>query len=648
MTRSRLRWLFGAVLALATLGVAARAMAVQHVRGVTGSQDAGPTNCLACHAAPATTERPSLAQHAAPFDMTADAAGETLYVACGPTRRVAVVDVTAGRLARWITLDGTPTGVALSPDGSALAVSLADVGAVVIVDAASGRERSRIHVGLEPAGLAFSNGGRTLVVANAGSGDVSVVDVALAAEELRIPAGREPFRVALAPAGGTVAVVSRMASIGRPDAVPYAELTLLEEESSRVLRRVRLTSTHLAEGLAFSADGEHVLVPALRVRNLLPITQVARGWVVSGVLCVVATRTGALSVLPLGTVNRPFADPAGIAVSADGAQAWIASGGSDSLVTVDLRAALLAAPMCGAGEPEHQALARSYLTTRTKTAAQPGGVARTGDLIAVTERLADSVVLLRADDQSVVARIPLGSSEQDDAVQRGARVFHDASYAFQGAFSCRSCHPDGHTDGLTYDFDIDGVGRNVVLNRSLRGVKGTAPFKWIGLNPTLDRQCGARFAMVLTRADVLPEDRLDDLVAFLESLPSPRPTGGGQDVPGLDDEAGGRGRVLFFRTTRKDGTEIAPENRCVTCHPPPRYSNLARHDVGTGTPLDGTGTFDAPHLTGISRKAPYLHDGRARSLEEIWTAPGVEDRHGVVTDLSKADLNDLVEFLRGL
>jgi hypothetical protein len=400
--------------------------------------------------------------------------------------------------------------------------------------------------------------------------------------------------------------------------------------------------------MTFSADGTRVLVPALKVRNLLPITQVHRGWVVSGVLCSVDAATGDVALLPLETVNRPFPDPAGIAVSDDGARAWVAAGGADALAAVDLTTALTHEARCRPDALEPRSVSHTYLGDRADTGSRPGAVERVGDVIAVSERYTDSVALYDPEALRLVARIPMGPPLEDDAVRRGARVFHSARYAFQGSFSCRSCHPGGHTDGLTYDFDIDGIGRNVVLNRSLHGVKGTAPFKWVGLNPTLARQCGARFAMVLTRADVMPDDQLDDLVAFLESMPPPTPTGGEDAILGFRDDAVERGRKLFFRTRQKDGTPIPPEGRCVTCHPPPVYSNLGKADVHTKSPWDKTGLFDVPHLTGIGRKAPYMHDGRATSLEAIWTAPGVEDHHGVVTDYNKADLNDLIEFLRSL
>jgi cytochrome c553 len=153
---------------------------------------------------------------------------------------------------------------------------------------------------------------------------------------------------------------------------------------------------------------------------------------------------------------------------------------------------------------------------------------------------------------------------------------------------------------------------------------------------------------VLTRADPFPADRLADIVAYIESLPPPPPDPRAGRVAGADTGAVARGRAIFERTKRRDGAPIPEADRCVSCHAPPHFSNLRRAGVGTQGDRDDTGTFDVPHLTGIGSKAPYLHDGRALSLEAIWTAPDVGDLHGQVTDLTKADLNDLVEFMKGL
>jgi cytochrome c peroxidase len=65
-------------------------------------------------------------------------------------------------------------------------------------------------------------------------------------------------------------------------------------------------------------------------------------------------------------------------------------------------------------------------------------------------------------------------------------------------------------------------------------------------------------------------------------------------------------------------------------------------DVGTG------GMFDTPHLLSVADTAPYLHDGRALTLEELWTTYNTNDLHGVSSYMNKIQLNDLVEFLKTL
>jgi cytochrome c peroxidase len=64
--------------------------------------------------------------------------------------------------------------------------------------------------------------------------------------------------------------------------------------------------------------------------------------------------------------------------------------------------------------------------------------------------------------------------------------------------------------------------------------------------------------------------------------------------------------------------------------------------------FDRTGNFDVPHLNNIYDSAPYLHNGMAPTLEEIWIVYNPEDRHGVTNDMTKDQLNDLIEFLKTL
>ena len=113
----------------------------------------------------------------------------------------------------------------------------------------------------------------------------------------------------------------------------------------------------------------------------------------------------------------------------------------------------------------------------------------------MSERLDDAVLAVDTVTLKPLGRIALDDGGNNDPIRRGERVFTKAAYTFQRQFSCRSCHPDGHVDGLSYDFDGDGIGDNLLDNRSLQGVAGTAPFKWNAKNPSLEIQCGPRFAV---------------------------------------------------------------------------------------------------------------------------------------------------------
>jgi hypothetical protein len=387
------------------------------------------------------------------------------------------------------------------------------------------------------------------------------------------------------------------------------------------------------------------------VRNLVPITQVANGWVMSSGLAVTDLKSDGVIQMPLDEANDYFADPSDIVVDPSGKRAYVASGGGDVVSVVDLdRMAhwLESADSAAKSDAIYDlSLSSEYVLARVRTKRNPRhlAVSPDGQMLFVAERLEDSVLLVDTRTLKTLSRIELGDGGLDDPIRRGERVFTSAAYTFQHQFSCRSCHPDGHVDGLNYDFDGDGIGDNLLDNRSLMGVAGTGPFKWNGKNPSLEVQCGPRFAKVLMRTDPFPTKALRDLTTFINSRPPSRGVrpAGGKLTPGQE-----RGRAIFFATQTPDGKVIPRERRCSTCHRPPLFTVRVSFDVGTKGPYDTTEAFDTPHLLGIAASAPYLHDGRAQSLEELWTLYNTNDLHGVSSYMNKIQLNDLVEFLKTL
>jgi hypothetical protein len=60
-------------------------------------------------------------------------------------------------------------------------------------------------------------------------------------------------------------------------------------------------------------------------------------------------------------------------------------------------------------------------------------------------------------------------------------------------------------------------------NRTLRGINDMAPYKWIGINPSLKRQCGPRLAVFITRIHPFTPEQLTDLHYYLCSIPAAQP-----------------------------------------------------------------------------------------------------------------------------
>jgi len=103
-------------------------------------------------------------------------------------------------------------------------------------------------------------------------------------------------------------------------------------------------------------------------------------------------------------------------------------------------------------------------------------------------------------------------------------------------------------------------------------------------------------------------------------------------LPATDAASAARGKLLFE-------SEAAA---CGSCHNGPALTNNESADVGTG------GTFQVPGLLGLSLRAPYMHDGCARTLEERFAQACGGDKHGNTAQLSEGQLTDLVTYLGSL
>ncbi|MEM6733544.1 MAG: cytochrome c peroxidase, partial [Myxococcota bacterium] len=271
-----------------------------------------------------------------------------------------------------------------------------------------------------------------------------------------------------------------------------------------------------------------------------------------------------------------------------------------------------------------------------------------------------------SDALSTVAQEPLGES-----VLLGKQLFFDAfdpRLSQDGYLACAHCHPDGRSDGLTWDFTARGEGLRNTTTLLGRAGDGDGPIHWTGnFDEIHDFENDIREAFsgiglmsdddYLATVDTLGPSKagrsfeLDALAAYSASLdthlPSPY-----RDASGALDAKAQEGRAIF---------ESAAAG-CTACHQGPRLTDSQflepgaplLHDVGTLRETSGsrlgkelTG-LDTPTLHGLWDSAPYLHDGSAATLREVLVERNPDDTHGTTSSLDDDAIDALVHYLLSL
>jgi mono/diheme cytochrome c family protein len=174
--------------------------------------------------------------------------------------------------------------------------------------------------------------------------------------------------------------------------------------------------------------------------------------------------------------------------------------------------------------------------------------------------------------------------EGETRYDTGHEIFHRKT---ESGLSCASCHPEGTDDGHVWLFEGLGLRRTQPLDV---GLEGTAPFHWDGDMGDLDilmeevlahRMGGKRQTSA----------RGESFTRWLFAQERP-PADAGRDDPTLVAE----GEALFEAFD------------CSRCHTGPALGGSMT------TPIRGA-ELQVPSLRRVSLHPPFMHDGRAATLE---------------------------------
>jgi len=145
--------------------------------------------------------------------------------------------------------------------------------------------------------------------------------------------------------------------------------------------------------------------------------------------------------------------------------------------------------------------------------------------LAVTGYFSGNLVLVDAVAGKVTSTISLGPAPEPDMVRRGEMIFHDATYCYQHWSSCATCHPDGGSDGLSWDLQSYDVGTRGALDHVGELDRPTLIELW-RTAPYLHDGCAGTVGEVLTKRNRkdqhgqtshLTDEQLHDLIEFVLS-----------------------------------------------------------------------------------------------------------------------------------
>jgi len=595
-------------------------------------------------AVPAIAPGAETEEYLGPCALAASKDGKTLYVANTDARQVAFVALPGGKVVRRVDTPAGPTGLVLNPNGTRLFVTCAaPKSTVLVLDPGTGRALASIAAGHTAMGPAVTPDGKRLFVCNRFDNDVSVIDPAAGEELARVEAVREPIAAAVTPDGTTVLVANHLPNT-RTDmhfVDPVAPVLTVIDAATLETRGIKLPhGSHSLRGLCVSPDGNHAYVSHLLCNFELMPTQVDMGWIHVNVLSVIDLKQNKLvNTVGLDDMLQGAGNLWGVGCTADGKKICVTHAGSHELSVVEAPALLgtlvqmFISPLMGAipDDPTSDVRPPRRIALPGKG---PRGLAVVGSKVYAAQYFSDSlaVVDLEAPADAKPGVIPLGPEPELSVRRRGELLFNDATICYQNWQSCASCHPDARTDGLNWDLMNDGPS-NPKSTKSMILAFETPPTMAEGVRP--DAKAAVRAGLDHILFANRPEEEAAAIDAYLESL---RPVPSPYLVDGRLSPTAERGKKLF------ESHDVG----CGKCHPGPLYTDRKMHDVGTRSPFEYTDRFDTPTLVEVWRTAPYLHDGRYKTVKDLI----VEGKHGKsrgrVEELSDEEIDALAEFVLSL
>ncbi len=484
-----------------------------------------------------------------------------------------------------------------------------------------------VETGMGAKAPLLSVDGRYVYVCNQFKGDVVKVDAKTMNVVASTPVQREPYAMVLSKDGKTLYVNNFLPQQAAHLDVVAADVSVINSDDMQLVKDIKLSNgSNALRDITVTNDGLYVLVSHNLGRFQVPTSQLQQGWMNTSAMSVIDPVTNTLigSVL-LDESERGAAGIWGINATAE--NIYISHSGTHEVTVIDYPK--FVERLTSYKKRDELSIDLRFLygiSQRIEVVGNgPRNMCIAGGKLYIPTYFSDHLNIFDMTKGEFVAALELNPNRVESAQHQGEMIFNDASYCFQGWQSCNGCHPgDARTDGMNWDLLNDGVG-NSKNCKSMLHSHGTSPSMITGIRASAEVAVRAGFKYIqfsqITEEDAV---KVDEYLKSLLPLPSPRL------VDGKLSELAERGREVFV------------EQKCDMCHSGPLFTSLGMYSIGEKVEFEAG--WDTPTLIEVWRTAPYLFDGRAATLEEVFTI----HKHGIAKKINKKDATALVEYVGSL
>ena len=482
------------------------------------------------------------------------------------------------------------------------------------------------RLGMGACAPVVSNDGKKIYVCNRYKSTISEVDAATGELLREVKVLREPCAASLSKDGKTL-YVNNFLPAQRAD-VDYvaAEVSIIDCETFSKIKDIKLCNgSNALRGNTLSEDGRYLFVSHNLGRYQVPTSQLQQGWMNTNAVSVISTQNN--EYFGTFSLDEPDRGAGGVwDIVCNGEYLVASQSGTHDVSIVDYKALV---ERLEAYEDKEVMDHDLYFLRgiRTRMAMQgngPRNMTLKNGVVYLPTYFSDDLNIIDLNEQSLV-HLAYNPSRVESAVDRGERAFNDAALCYQNWQSCNGCHPgEGRADAMNWDLMNDGIG-NPKNCKSMLFAFQTPKCMISGIrdHAGLAVRAGYKFIQFCDVAEEVAKD-VDEYLRSLKPLPSPYLVNGE-----LSEKA-------------REGRKVYEKYGCGSCHVGEYYTDMRTHRIGEDVEFEQG--WDTPTLREVWRTAPYLFDGRAATMFDLF----YEHRHGIQGKISRKDAEALAEYVNSL